>query len=314
MLRIYEFGDHYRQVGSLEREFNRLNIPCDVKARSGPLSKYSDNSSTIKYYIPIFLYLRFFFDLLVNRRVLTHTAPEYHSSFEKIVFALLMLIFRSSRHSVIIRDLRSNKGAYLLKSSWKKYVENERLQKLFCEFSRGYIYPSLSVSKYCSEESSFKIKNIGIAGSYNAGRRDYSVLELVRKKFLFSGKYRLFIVGSNNGLVSEAAKTFGIQFIECDPKFITDSVYSKRLSSADALLLLNRFDDYMLKGTGIIGDAYEYGKPIFVADERFLEHSTPYMYSLSDFPNVDADKLRSWQINKQAYFERVLREIACNDN
>lgn len=313
MIKIYEFSDHVRQVKSLSKVLQGEKIKHRCLIRYNPLYRNIDFCTEIQSFSVFMLYISLLKCLFNNEYILIHSAPEYQSTLEKKLFFFIVKFLNPRRTTVIIRDLRSSRGNYLLNLSCKKLVENERLYAEFRDQVDGYIYPTVHIQNFISTESKLKVRKLGIAGSFDMTRRDYS---LIRKciDILPCHFVEFTILGSNFGIDENLAKEFRINASFNDPKFIGDDEYSARLKKVDAVLLLNRFDDYKFKGTGIIGDAYEYGKPVIVLDKRFLKHSGTYIFSIDDLNHIEGRSILKWQIYQQGYFKTILKEICADGN
>ena len=93
MISIFEFADHYRQLKYISEEFESLNINHFCYARSSKLVRYEKKHRFVKYIYSIQLYLILIRDVLNKKKILIHTAPEYHSRLEKFVFLCVAKFF-----------------------------------------------------------------------------------------------------------------------------------------------------------------------------------------------------------------------------
>ena len=94
-----------------------------------------------------------------------------------------------------------------------------------------------------------------------------------------------------------------------DPPYITDKIYTERLESVDLLLLLNKFEKYEYKGTGVIGDAFQFCLPIISLDQRFCMHSEEYIFHISEFKEIKYAKLLEWQRSRKHISKVSLGDI-----
>lgn len=310
MLYIFEFSDHLRQLKSLSKFMTEEQIEHRCFVRYHKIFHDEELSTEIKFNNTFMLYISLMKTLLKNHYILVHTAPEYQTSIEKKFFYFIVKLFSNNRTTIIIRDLRTNRGNYLLQLNCKKLVENERLAKRYKEKVDGFLYPSiypkLSRCNFVAENMDIIV---GIPGGFNPSRRNYSRLEEIdielRKHF--NPKY--FILGSNIGIPRSLSEKLDICTFKSDEKFISDEIYDQRLASVDVLLLLNNFNDYECKGTGIIGDAFEYCLPILSLEKSFCEASDEYMLPISRADELTSLDSISWQSSLIDYFRFVVKDI-----
>ena len=209
--------------------------------------------------------------------------------------------------------MRTDKGQYLLKLKCRKLVENERLYKLFMDQVSGYIYPTISIlSKQKIKQRFSKNLLVGIPGSYNHVRRDYQIIEKLLAKFYPDYNFSFKILGSNYGMPQNLLRQLKLADKGLDPPYITDKMYTERLESVDLLLLLNKFENYQYKGTGVIGDAFQFCLPIISPDKRFCMNSKDYIFHISEFKEIKYAKLLEWQRSRKTYFQSIIREISKN--
>lgn len=315
VINVYEFADHYRQLIHFSGLLEKLNIKYN--ARRSKNSKLHANCKII-YLNPIKQYMKLAFDK--SKTIIIHSAPEFYSKLEKIIFILILK--SKSKHcniKIIVRDFKNDRCGYIIKSlnnysnitflCESEFLSKE-LEKKFNINNVDFIYPSPIFSK--SPKSNNMLKNklvVGVTGSFNLTRRNYNAIVNISRY----QNIDFLLLGNAEKITAEFQNVF--KFYK--NSYLNDKELDKYFHAADVLLDLNNSKFYgSNKGSGSLGDAFYFGKKIISQNKNIPKDLLIYceineLHLMKVFIYLQQNKNKSivhkqYQLRMLDYFKDVL--------
>jgi hypothetical protein len=312
---VFEFSDHVRCALQLTHLLDRLQpsrpVVLFLRADCRDLVTSESLAREVRYGNKYWMMIRFFVEAaILGRKVLVSTGPEAASPPVKSAFSRALRLLRE-RLSVfmIVRDLKADRGQYLLERSLYSRrsvlaVECDALLRA-CR-SAGYapdcyIFPTPITRSSLAVTPRAGQLTLLLTGSLDSRRRDYeplfAALAILRRRQIATR----VIVGGH--CMSETAPALLERLkASCDTlvasNLLSEEELDAALLEADALVCLNRPEFYGgTKGSGAIGDAFFAGKLLLVRPELAGEGTADAQFHL---PFDDGASLAEHLVRAQA--------------
>jgi hypothetical protein len=308
---VVEYGSHtvlLRDLKSLFEQFAAVDFILPSAFRSHDFSLNSGASSNVFFASNIFFFLNLFFKCFRYDFIYVSTGPEeisYKNNIQKFLFFLICAFFKR-KIAINVRSVSRYTSSFFLSNSIKYClfcaVETESIRNYFTDFfidTCCIVVPSrfrdLSIPSVA--ELPFDKIRIGLLGSINYERRDYSFLKNVSSNdaALISENVTFVVVGacSSSNLQKFQADFSGYD-IEVSTGELSESDFKKLGSSCHVFLApqLSVVTGESLasygvnKGSGAYGDCVYFNRKLIVPKFMYSEDFNDYLICYDDFKSL----------------------------